>query len=287
MREEERPSLIRVKIDHRLARAQQAGHEQGARRRRWARTRCARRRRSSAGIPTSTSSCPTGSTSTSTRRRAAPRCRRSGSSASRPGATATPSWPSSGTPRGPGKPLPGLREALSNIDWGKDKLATRSAGQQAMTAFSPTTCRRWSAARPTSASRPRPSSPAATSSPTPPRSPTRNVFFGVREHGMGGVVNGMAGHGGILRPVRLDLPAVRRLHARLDPPVGADGPRGRVGLHPRLGRPRRGRPDPPAGRAPGGAAGDPAPRRHPARRRQRDRRGVARRSSRTSTGRRR
>jgi transketolase len=26
------------------------------------------------------------------------------------------------------------------------------------------------------------------------------VFFGVREHGMGGVVNGMAGHGGILRP---------------------------------------------------------------------------------------
>jgi transketolase len=30
--------------------------------------------------------------------------------------------------------------------------------------------------------------------------PTRNVFFGVREHGMGGVVNGMAGHGGILRP---------------------------------------------------------------------------------------
>jgi transketolase len=28
----------------------------------------------------------------------------------------------------------------------------------------------------------------------------RNVFFGVREHGMGGAVNGMAGHGGIVRP---------------------------------------------------------------------------------------
>jgi transketolase len=28
----------------------------------------------------------------------------------------------------------------------------------------------------------------------------RNVFFGVREHGMGGVVNGMAAHGGIVRP---------------------------------------------------------------------------------------
>src|SRR5204862_262239 len=30
--------------------------------------------------------------------------------------------------------------------------------------------------------------------------PARNVRFGVREHGMGGVVNGMAGHGGMLRP---------------------------------------------------------------------------------------
>src|SRR5215211_4603313 len=28
----------------------------------------------------------------------------------------------------------------------------------------------------------------------------RNVFFGVREHGMGGVVNGMAAHGGIVHP---------------------------------------------------------------------------------------
>ena len=28
----------------------------------------------------------------------------------------------------------------------------------------------------------------------------RNVYFGVREHGMGGAVNGMAAHGGIVRP---------------------------------------------------------------------------------------
>jgi len=33
------------------------------------------------------------------------------------------------------KPLPGVREALENIDWEKDKLATRSAGQKAMAAF--------------------------------------------------------------------------------------------------------------------------------------------------------
>jgi transketolase len=30
--------------------------------------------------------------------------------------------------------------------------------------------------------------------------PGRNVFFGVREHGMGAAVNGMAAHGGIVRP---------------------------------------------------------------------------------------
>ncbi|HEX2084997.1 MAG TPA: transketolase C-terminal domain-containing protein, partial [Solirubrobacteraceae bacterium] len=30
--------------------------------------------------------------------------------------------------------------------------------------------------------------------------PGRNVYFGVREHGMGGAVNGMAAHGGIVRP---------------------------------------------------------------------------------------
>ena len=52
----------------------------------------------------------------------------------------------------------------------------------------------------------------------------RNVFFGVREHGMGGVGQR---HGRPRRhraPVRLDVPAVRRLHARLDPAVGADRP---------------------------------------------------------------
>ncbi|MGZ6587937.1 MAG: transketolase, partial [Solirubrobacteraceae bacterium] len=34
------------------------------------------------------------------------------------------------------RPLPGVREALQSIDWEKDKLATRSAGQKAMAAFS-------------------------------------------------------------------------------------------------------------------------------------------------------
>ncbi|MDX6685404.1 MAG: transketolase, partial [Baekduia sp.] len=36
-----------------------------------------------------------------------------------------------------GRPLPGLKEALRSIDWQKDKLATRSAGQKAMATFGP------------------------------------------------------------------------------------------------------------------------------------------------------
>ena len=50
---------------------------------------------------------------------------------------------------------------------------------------------------------------------------------------------------------------------------------GHLRLDPRLDRPRRGRPDPPAGRAPRRAAGDPRPRRRPPGRRQRDRRRLA------------
>ena len=83
----------------------------------------------------------------------------------------------------------------------------------------------------------------------------RNIHYGVREHAMGAIANGMAYHGGVrpfvatffcfsdyMRPaVRLaalnELPVHLRLDARLD-------------------RARRGRPDAPAGRAPDVAAGD-------------------------------
>jgi transketolase len=98
-----------------------------------------------------------------------------------------------------GRPLPGVREALSNIDWGKDKLATRAAGQKAMAAFADFVPTMVGGAADLSES---------TKTEFPPghqdaysrAHPSRNVFFGVREHGMGGAVNGMAGHGGIVRP---------------------------------------------------------------------------------------
>ena len=71
--------------------------------------------------------------------------------------------------------------------------------------------------------------------------------------------------------VRRHVPDVLRLHARRGPARGRDGPAGDLRLDPRLHRPRRGRADPPAHRAPRRAARDPGPRRRPPGRRQRDR----------------
>ena len=92
-----------------------------------------------------------------------------------------------------------MREALQNIDWGKDKLATRSAGQQAMAAFSDFVPTMVGGAADLSEST-KTEFPGGHELNYKQGRPARNVFFGVREHGMGGVVNGMAGHGGIVRP---------------------------------------------------------------------------------------
>ena len=85
----------------------------------------------------------------------------------------------------------------------------------------------------------------------------RNVPFGIREHGMGAIVNGAARARRHRQALRLDVPEVLGLHARRGAAVGADGAAGAVGLDARLGRARRGRPDPPAGRALHLAARDP------------------------------
>ena len=52
-----------------------------------------------------------------------------------------------------------------------------------------------------------------------------------------------------LPAVRRHVPRLLRLHEGRDPPRGAHGAAGRLRLHARLDRPRRGRPDAPAGRA--------------------------------------
>ncbi|WP_445147870.1 transketolase [Baekduia sp. Peel2402] len=99
-----------------------------------------------------------------------------------------------------GRPLPGLKEALRNVDWGdKDKIATRSAGQKAMAVMSPFVPTLVGGAADLSEST-KTEFPGGDDERYSKAHSGRNVFWGVREHGMGGAVNGLAAHGGILRP---------------------------------------------------------------------------------------
>src|SRR3954453_8280465 len=97
----------------------------------------------------------------------------------------------------PPKPPEGLGDALAKIDWEKDKLATRSAGQKAMHAFAEITPTMIGGAADLAEST-KTEFPGDLFAPTTPEG--RNIKFGVREHGMGGAVNGMGAHGGLLRP---------------------------------------------------------------------------------------
>ena len=111
----------------------------------------------------------------------------------------------------------------------------------------------------------------------------RTLHFGIREHGMGSILNGIAVHGGtrVYGGTFLQFSDYMRGRRAAG---GADGAAGHLRLDARLDRPRRGRPDAPADRAPVVAAEHPAPRRGPPGRRQRDRRRRGRPSSRTPTG---
>jgi transketolase len=97
-----------------------------------------------------------------------------------------------------GRPLPGLADVLPP-EWGKDKLATRSAGQQVMATFAPFVPTMVGGAADLTEST-KTEFPGGDEERYTPAKAGRNVFFGVREHGMGGIVNGMAAHGGITRP---------------------------------------------------------------------------------------
>jgi transketolase len=95
-----------------------------------------------------------------------------------------------------GEPMPGFEGSLPT-SWDKDKLATRAAGQQIMAAFGEHV--------PTMVGGAADLSESTKTEFTGQQQFTRehagrNVFFGVREHGMGGTVNGLAAHGGIVRP---------------------------------------------------------------------------------------
>jgi len=98
-----------------------------------------------------------------------------------------------------GRPLPGVVDALRAIDWGKDKLATRAAGQKAMAAFAPCVPTMVGGAADLSEST-KTEFPGGDDERYTRERAGRNVFFGVREHGMGASVNGLCAHGGIVRP---------------------------------------------------------------------------------------
>ncbi len=96
----------------------------------------------------------------------------------------------------------------------------------------------------------------------------RNLRFGVREHAMGAIVNGLGLHGfraygGTFLTFSDYMRGAVRLSALMKLPVDLD-------LHARLDRARRGRPDPPTGRASRSAPRDPAAERRAAGRRERD-----------------
>ena len=102
----------------------------------------------------------------------------------------------------------------------------------------------------------------------------RVLHFGIREHAMGAILNGIAVHGGT-RPFGgtfLTFSDYMRPSVRLAALMKLPG---HLRLDARLGRPRRGRPDPPADRAPRRAPGHPRARRRPSRRRQRGHRLLA------------
>ena len=261
-------------VDHRLAVAQQAGHEQGPR-------LAAGRGR---GAPDQ-GGPGLGSRPALRRPRRGPRALRPARArrraAGRVGAAlpglarrATTSSPRSGTPHGPASRCPACARRCENIDWEKDKLATRSAGQKAMAAFADFVPTMVGGAADLSEST-KTEFPGGHELNYKQGRPARNVFFGVREHGMGGAVNGMAGHGGIVRPYGstfLQFADYMRGSVRLSALMGLED--AWVYTHDSVGL-GRGRPDPPARRAPRRAARDPRPRRHPPRRRQRDGRRVA------------
>ena len=97
----------------------------------------------------------------------------------------------------------------------------------------------------------------------------RNIRFGIREHGMCSILNGIAAHG-IFRPSGATFLVFADYCRAADPPRGAQPPAGHLHLHARQRRRRRRRPDARAGRDHPRPARDPEPRRHPPGRSRRD-----------------
>jgi len=97
-----------------------------------------------------------------------------------------------------GRPLDGLADAVAAIEW-PEKIATRAAGQKVMAAMSPFLPNTVGGAADLSEST-KTEFPGGDDARFTREHSGRNVFWGVREHAMGAAVNGLAAHGGIVRP---------------------------------------------------------------------------------------
>jgi transketolase len=95
-----------------------------------------------------------------------------------------------------GQLRPGWKEALPEFEAGKD-IASRSAGQKVMAAFGEYAPTMFGGAADLVESTKTVFEGAGQFSRV---HAGRNIPFGIREHGMGGIVNGAAAHGGIVKP---------------------------------------------------------------------------------------
>ena len=123
---------------------------------------------------------------------------RMAASASRPGAAPTRMQRPNGTAAWEGRPADGIAAALPTFDPAdKDSIATRIAGKETMAAFADLvpTMVGGSADLAGSTNTVFPNEQSFTR-----EHAGRNVHWGVREHAMGASVNGMALHGGIVKP---------------------------------------------------------------------------------------
>ena len=273
--------LHRAPHDHRLARPERAEHRQGARLR-------ARRGRGGGHQEdprASTRTRPSRSPETSSSTPAAPssaasRPRPSGRRASTPGRRATGSARRSSTGCAPARSRPAGRRRCPSFPADEKGVATRKASGEVLTAIAPELPELWGGSADLAGSNN--TTPKGEPSFIPAEHSTKEfsgdvygrvLHFGIREHGMGSIMNGIALHGGtrVYGGTFLTFSDYMR---RRGPARRADAAAGHLRLDPRLDRPRRGRPDPPAGRAPRRPAGDPGPRRRTPRGRQRDGRGL-------------
>ena len=247
------PDLHPAAQPHRLGGAQRPGHLQGPRRRPRARTRSGRPRRSTAGTRTSTSTCPRACTSAG-----GSGCRDNQRGPGRLGAAPgglrprpSRSWPPSCGPRSPASCPPAGTPSWSKLFAEPKKQATRKASQQAINAIAPRL--------PTLVGG---SADLAESNltditdggrPEPPRRSGATSTTASASTPWGRSATAWPCTAGCGRSRH--LPGLLRLHAAQRAPGQPDGPAGGVRLDPRLDRAGRRRAHPPAGRAPGVAAG--------------------------------